>query len=81
MVTYGKLNKPSERDCKRYCKDYATCTRTECNRKKMFKENEPIYMGEGYIALKLDYKMAWNNWKGDTECMLNNDTFTRRKLG
>lgn len=75
-VQFGKLTKPLERNCKRYCSEYP-CNKTECNMKKMFIDNGNIFMGEGN---KLDYKMAYNNWKGDTECMLNNDTFTRRKL-
>ena len=79
-VQYGHLTKPLESDCKLYCRDYATCTLTECNRKKMFTEHSPIYMGEEVIVNTINKKMKWNRWQENADCMLNNDYFTRRVL-
>lgn len=40
------MKKPSPISCKKYCEEYETCTRTECNRKKGYRNGGDITMLE-----------------------------------
>jgi len=60
-VKYGKLKKPSNQDCLRYCKDYKTCTLTECHMRKLIK-NDKIIMADSIQCDYFDNRMKHNNW-------------------
>ena len=73
------MNKPLTFNCKRYCSQYP-CDKKECTMRKLIKNNK-IIMASAQICDYFDNRMAYNNWHGHGETMLNNDVFTRRKLG
>ena len=62
--------KPSERKCKKYCKDYP-CNRTECHRKLGWKNNGDITMLSDKDSAKETTRMKWNIWYEDRVTVVN----------
>lgn len=76
-VTYGKLKKPLEYNCKRYC-DLYPCKRTECNMRKG--TTTPIKMQSKAHCDKWDMNMKVRLYREKGELLWNTGTFRRRSV-
>ena len=65
------MSKPRKFKCEEYCKDYETCTLTDCNRSILFLHGETTLMVEPGIAKPITIKIKKDIWSGSRVTKIN----------